>query len=73
MGQQITQILQRAFEGMDVELTEMSSGRLSGAVIWEGFEDQEQGDRQNLVRGVLKEALGAEVQQVGVLLTYTPR
>ena len=73
MGQQMIHILDRAFQGTDVDLDEASSRRLSGTVIWDGFEDQEQGDRQDLVRNALKEALGAEVQQVGILLTYTPR
>lgn len=73
MGQQVTYILQQAFQGMDVELFEMSSGRLSGTVIWDGFEGQEQGDRQHLIRKTLKEALGAQVQEVSILLAYTPR
>ena len=73
MGQQITQILQQAFQGIDVDLDKEPTGRLNGTVVWEGFDGKDMGDRQNLVRNVLKEALGAEVQQVGVLLTYTPR
>ncbi len=72
MGQQVTQILEQAFQGMNVELFEMSSGRLSGTIIWDGFDGQEQGDRQHLVREVLKEALGAQVQEVSILLAYTP-
>ena len=73
MGQQITHILQQAFDGMDVELREMSNGRLSGTVIWNGFDEKDMGDRQDLVRTALKEALGTQFSQVGVLLTYTPR
>ena len=73
MEQQVTQILTQAFQGMDVELYEMSNGRLSGTVIWEGFDGQEQGDRQGLIRKALKEALGPQFQEVSVLLTYTPR
>ena len=42
MGQQVTQILEQAFQGMNVELFEMSSGRLSGTIIWDGFDGQEQ-------------------------------
>ncbi len=73
MGQQVTHVLQQAFQGMNVELYEMSSGRLSGTVIWDGFDGKEQGDRQHLIREVLKEALGAQAREVSVLLAYTPR
>ena len=58
---------------MDVELDKEPSGRLHGTVIWEGFDNQDHIERQQLVRKVLKQVLGAEVQQIGVLLTYTPR
>ena len=73
MGQQVTQTLKQAFPGMDVEMDKESSGCLHGTVIWEGFDDQEMGERQDLIRKALKEALGAQFSQVGVLLTYTPR
>ena len=72
MGQQVTQILKQAFQGMDVDLDERPGSRLSGVVIWNGFDNQDHGDRQERVRKVLKDALGTEFQQVGVLLTYTP-
>lgn len=73
MGQQVTQILQQAFPGMDVELDKKSNGRLHGTVIWEGFDDQDMGERQDLIRTALRKGLGAQFSQVGVLLTYTPR
>ncbi len=73
MGQQVTQILKQAFQGMDVDLDERTDSRLSGMVIWEGFDDQDHIERQQLIRKVLKQALGTEFQQIGLLLTYTPR
>ncbi len=73
MGHQVTQILQQAFQGMNIELDKAPSGRLHGTVIWDGFDEQEMGDRQDLVRKILKEALEARFQEVGILLTYTPR
>ncbi len=72
MEQQVIQILEQAFQGMSIELDEMPSGRFSGSVVWDGFSEHDQADRQRQVRQVLKAALGEEVQQVGVLLTYTP-
>ena len=73
MGQQLTQILEQTFHGMDVKLDEPSSGRIHGSVIWDGFDDKDMGERQELVRTALREALGAQFREVGILLTYTPR
>lgn len=73
MEQQVTQVLQQAFQGMNAGLFEMFNGKLSKPVIREGFGEQDTGDRQDLMRMALEEAHGAKFQQVGVLLTYTPR
>lgn len=72
MGQQVTHILEQTFPGMNVELNEVSGGRLHGTVIWDGFDDKDMVDRQQLIRKALKEALGVQFQEVGVLLAYTP-
>ena len=71
MGQQVTQILEQAFQGIHADLEEMPGGRLSGSVVWDGFTEYDQTERQKLVREALKSALGAQVQHIGVLLTYT--
>jgi acid stress-induced BolA-like protein IbaG/YrbA len=71
MGQQVTQILEQAFQGIQANLEELPGGRLSGNIVWDGFTGHDQTDRQKLVREVLKGALGAQIQQIGVLLTYT--
>ena len=63
IGQQVTQILEQEFPGIDVELEEASGGRLSGRIVWNGFAKQDQADRQRRVRAVLKAALGPQVQQ----------
>lgn len=72
MEQQVTQILQNHFQGMTCDLYQLPGSRVSGRIVWSGFEEQDQADRQHAVREWLKQELGAEVQQVGVLLTYTP-
>ncbi len=72
MGQQVTEILGQAFKGIDTDLQELPGGRVSGRVVWEGFAELDPTDRQKLVREVLKKELGPRVQEVGVLLTYTP-
>ncbi len=72
MGQQIAQILKQAFPGMTVDLDETMGPRVHGRIVWDGFAGKDQVDRQTTVRERLKQELGAEAQQVGVLLTYTP-
>lgn len=72
MGQQVTEILGQAFKGIDTDLQELPGGRVSGRIVWDGFAELDPTDRQRLVREVLENKLGSQVQQVGVLLTYTP-
>lgn len=71
MGQKVIDALQSAFPGIEVQLDEIPGERISGMVIWAGFAALDQVDRQNRIRAALKKELGAEVTQVGVLLTYT--
>lgn len=71
MGQQVTRILEQAFQGLHANLEELPGGRLSGTVVWDGFTVYDQTGRQKLVREALTAALGTQVQQIGVLLTYT--
>ncbi len=72
MEQQIAQILTQAFPGMTIDLDETRGPRVQGRIVWDGFTGKDQVDRQTTVRERLKQELGAEAQQVGVLLTYTP-
>ena len=72
MGQAVVDILQAAFPGIDVKIEVLPGGRISGFVVWAGFAGLDQVDRQNQIRTVLREKLGTDAQQVGVLLTYTP-
>ena len=72
MEQQIAQILTQAFPGMTIDLDETLGPRVHGRIVWDGFDGKDQVDRQTAVRQALKQKLGPEAQQVGVLLTYTP-
>ncbi len=73
MGQRIREVLEEKFPGIDVDLDEAPGERVNGHVVWEGFTGHDHVDRQQRVRQALREGLGAEMQQVGILLTYTPR
>jgi acid stress-induced BolA-like protein IbaG/YrbA len=68
----VREILIDAFAGIELDLEEMSSGRITGDAIWTGFEGLDQVDRQQLLRNALRNKLQGEATQVGVLLTFTP-
>jgi hypothetical protein len=68
----VKSILETAFQGIKVLTEVFPDGRISGSVIWAGFDGLDEVDRQTIVRNELRDKLGADAQQVGVLLTYTP-
>jgi len=72
MGEQVRHALETHFHGARIELDELPGGRLTGHIAWNGFADQDHVARQELIRGALREALGSEARQVGILLAYTP-
>jgi hypothetical protein len=72
MEQRVKDILECAFPGIKVDTEVLPGGRVSGSVVWEGFAGLDHVDRQSKIRTLLREKLGADAQQVGVLLTYTP-
>jgi len=72
MEQKVREILEAAFIGMIIETETLSDVRVSGSAIWAGFDGFDHVERQTMIRKVLREKLGDEFKQVGVLLTYTP-
>ncbi len=72
MEREVKDILETAFCGMKVLTEVLPGGRISGSVIWAGFGEMDEVERQNLVRAELRDKLGERAQNVGVLLTYTP-
>ena len=60
------------FAGMQVDLETMQSGRVTGQVIWEGFEPFDHVDRQQMLRRALRRHFAEDAQLIGILLTYTP-
>ena len=71
--EKVKALLQERFPGadMDVEASPYSE-KVSGYLVWNGFEDLEQIDRQDLVISWLRQQLGAEARHVSVILTYSP-
>jgi hypothetical protein len=72
MEQEVIDVLQAEFKGIDVTLDELPGGRLSGRVVWAGFAEWDHVERQNRIRSVLRDKLGDAARNVGVLLAYTP-
>ena len=72
MEQRVRDILEAAFDGVEVLTEVLPGGRISGSVVWAGFDGLDEVARQRKIRTALEAELGSDVQQVGVLLTYTP-
>ena len=72
MEEQVIAALQSAFPGIEVDIETHSDGRVHGHVIWAGFAELDDVDRQTEIRSVLKKKLGPDAQRVGILLAYTP-
>lgn len=64
----------RNVPGATVDIKETPGGRVVGSVVYDGFATMEQIDRQMTVRRFLSDAkeIGANLQNIGVLLMYTP-
>jgi len=72
MEQKVRELLEAAFPGIIMDTEILSDERLAGSVIWVGFDGFDHVERQTMIRKVLREKLGDEFKQVGVLLTCTP-
>jgi acid stress-induced BolA-like protein IbaG/YrbA len=69
--EKLEQVIKQIAPSAEFEL-EVISGRLSGAVIASEFEDLTPLQRQQRVWDRIREQLGSESTQVGMLFLYTP-
>lgn len=73
MEEKITEILTQHYQGARVELERTpGSEKVSGLIVWDGFDGEEAIDRQRALYRLLRSQLGADAQQVSVIFTYTP-
>lgn len=71
--EKVKSLLQERFPGADALVEpDLYSKKVIGHLVWSGFEDLEQIDRQDLVISWLRQQLGAEARRVSVILTYSP-
>ncbi len=67
----VKRILQAGFPGAKLELKSIASGRVTGALIWDGFDALPQIDRQSRLRKAIS-ALPVDKQlKVSLILTLT--
>lgn len=73
VAQRIHDALERAFPGAKIELEQASpSSKVGGTLIWDGFENMEQIDRQRRLAEVVRNGLSREDQlRVTAILTFT--
>ena len=69
---QVRDILERSFPGIEQQLEEWDDGRVGGDAVWSGFTDVDHVDRQNMLRNAICSALGEDVTRIGLVLAYTP-
>ena len=75
LEQRIEQVVERAFPGAEVRDlgAEEPGRRMTGVVVWEGFAEAPQIDRQNQLWRVLREQLPKqELTAVVAIMTFTP-
>lgn len=71
--QKLTSIFRRQFPGSETELEPRGENRVSGFLVWNGFEGHEHIERQREVWKIIRAELSREEQhQIAAVLTLTP-
>jgi acid stress-induced BolA-like protein IbaG/YrbA len=71
MEQRIKKILQENFPGIHVDLEHVPGQKITGSVVWDGFNGMDHFSRERKLHQVLRAALGAQICEVGLLLIYS--
>ncbi len=70
--QKLTVLLHRNFKDSEIELEPLDGGRLSGFLIWDGFDGVEQIKRQRSLWRVLRSSLTTkELLRIAAIFTLT--
>ena len=73
MEERIADILRRNFAGAQVNLgRDARNERISGRLLWDGFDGHGFPWRQNRIFRVLRRELGVEATVISHIFTYTP-
>jgi acid stress-induced BolA-like protein IbaG/YrbA len=70
----VENFLHEHFAGMRVDFgpPQIEGGRLSGVLVYDGFNDRPVAQRQSLVWDALRERFGAQAVHISTLVTLTP-
>jgi len=70
----LTELLSRNFKGAEVALEQaVPLQKVGGVLVWDGFQDHDQLERQHQMWQVIRDALRPEEQlQITAILTMTP-
>jgi len=72
--EKVKNVVESAFPNGEADIDySKRSGKVSGYLIWDGFDSLEQLDRQKKLWEVLRNRLGRDATRVSFIFTYTPR
>ena len=72
--QKVKDAVQSAFPDVEADVDySRRSGKVSGVLVWQGFDSLDQLDRQKKLWDVLRSKLGPDATKVSFIFTYTQR
>jgi hypothetical protein len=70
---QVKEILEHSFSGAEIDISaDDESGKISGSLIWPGFEGRTFLRRQTDLNTILRRELKADARSILHIFTYTP-
>jgi acid stress-induced BolA-like protein IbaG/YrbA len=73
LAREVRTLIEDHLEGAQADIEPISEYKVSGTVLWNGFDEKRQSDRQQMLWELLRDNLSRQ-QQMGIatLLTFTP-
>jgi hypothetical protein len=73
LDEKVRNLFHEQYPGCEVELEPRPEDGVGGSLVWKGFENLEQVDRQVAVRDLLRRTLGVdEERRVSYIFAFTP-
>jgi len=73
LDEKVRMLLNEEYPGCEVELEPRPENGVGGSLVWKGFENLEQVDRQVAVRDLLRKKLATdEERRVSFIFAFTP-
>ncbi len=69
----VRRVLRSQFRGATIKIAAFAGGRVGGSLIWKGFEDLAQIDRQVALRDALDSLPAHQQLKVSFILTFNAR